>query len=353
MLALAGYPLGINFRFFDPNSGAPVGQLGELIAAPYEDEQALLRFVKDVDVVTYEFESVPLAAASFVAERVRMHPPLRSLEISQDRRREKEMFTRLGIPAAPMREVGSAADLAAAVGAVKYPAIAKTTTLGYDGKGQIALNGAADLAAAEQMLAKGPMIVEERVAFKRELSLLAVRGSSGAAAFYPLTENEHDDGILRVSRAPVNDLQLLGKAVEYAGAILTDLNHVGALALEMFERDGQLLANEIAPRVHNSGHWTIEGAATSQFENHLRAILSLPLGSTTPIGSSVMVNLLGPPPALEDVMRMEGAHVHMYGKAATERRKVGHVTFVGATMEEAMQSAGVLLAMMGERVSAA
>lgn len=331
MLALAGYRLGIEFRFFDPNSGAPVGQLGELIAAPYDDEKALARFVDGLDVATFEFENVPIEAARFVAERVKLYPPIAALEVAQHRLREKEFFTSLGIPTPKYAAADSLGSLVRALALTGVPAVVKTVTMGYDGKGQAVVRDADAAAAAWELVGKRPVIVEEMVAFDRELSLIAVRDKGGREVYYPLIENEHRDGILRVSHAPVHDisLQLCGAAEDYVRRILLQLDYVGVLAVELFQRGSELLVNEMAPRVHNSGHWTIEGARTSQFENHLRAILGLPLGEADASGEAAMVNLIGEIPELGELLSIPGAHVHLYGKSATERRKVGHLTLVG------------------------
>ena len=335
MLALAGYRLGIQFRFFDPNAGAPVGQLGELIAAPYDDEEALSRFVDGLDVATYEFENVPLGAARFVADRVKLCPSVEALEIAQDRLREKSFFTELGIPTQKYAAADSAEELQAALRITGLPAVIKTMRLGYDGRGQATIRQPGEAATAWATLGGGPVIVEELVAFDRELSILGVRDTRGREVYYPLVENEHQDGILRRSRAPVQDASLAMRAAaeDCARRVMIALNYTGMLALEFFQRGSELLVNEMAPRVHNSGHWTIEGARTSQFENHLRAILSLPLGEADAIGQVAMVNLIGAIPPLAELLDIPGAHVHLYGKAPTERRKVGHVTFVGPSVE--------------------
>ncbi|MDQ6717819.1 MAG: 5-(carboxyamino)imidazole ribonucleotide synthase [Gemmatimonadota bacterium] len=340
MLALAGYRLGIQFRFFDPNSGAPVGQLGELIAAPYDDTDALERFVDGLDVATFEFENVPLDAARFVAERVKLYPPIAALEVAQHRLKEKQFFSSLGIPTPKYAAADSLEQLVRALDSTGVPAVVKTVTMGYDGKGQVTVRDRNAAASAWELIGKRPVIVEEMVAFDRELSMIGVRDNDGREVYYPLIENEHSEGILRVSRAPVHDvsLQLRGAAEDYVRRILQKLDYVGVLAVEFFQRGSELLVNEMAPRVHNSGHWTIEGARTSQFENHLRAILSLPLGEADAAGEAAMVNLIGEIPPLAELLSIPGAHVHLYGKAPTERRKVGHITLV----DESARNVGAL-----------
>jgi 5-(carboxyamino)imidazole ribonucleotide synthase len=335
MLALAGYQLGIEFRFFDPNSGAPVGQIGQLVTARYDDEQALGRFLSDVDVVTYEFESIPLAAVEFVARRVEVYPPIKALGTAQDRLLEKQLFESLGIPTPEFAPVDRLGDLEAAVQRTGVPVVLKTRRLGYDGKGQVVIRRAAEAENAWNTLGKTGLIVEKFVPFQRELSVIGVRGGEGREVFYPVVENVHREGILRRSTAPAPNTtpELSALAIDYCRKIMTELDYVGVLALELFAVDGKLVANEIAPRVHNSGHWTIEGSETSQFENHLRAVLGLPLGTTAPRGRSVMLNIIGHIPSREAVLSVDGAHLHLYGKAPTEKRKVGHVTLVGTHPE--------------------
>jgi 5-(carboxyamino)imidazole ribonucleotide synthase len=344
MLALAGYQLGIEFRFFDPHSGAPVGQIGQLVAAEYSDRVALERFLEGVDVVTYEFESIPLSTVQFVAERVPVYPPVEALEIAQDRLLEKTLFSELGIPTPPFAPVDSLDDLEKAVARIGLPVVLKTRRMGYDGKGQAVIRNASGIKTAWTQLAGSPSLVEKYVSFQHELSVIGVRDMRGREVFYPPVENVHRDGILRKSIVPAPNPtpESTALAIDYCRRLMTKLDYVGVLALELFSVDGALLANEMAPRVHNSGHWTIEGAETSQFENHLRAVLSLPLGSSALRGSSVMLNIIGHIPSRDSVLAVEGAHLHLYGKAPTEKRKVGHVTLVGRTAAE-LQAATIAL----------
>jgi 5-(carboxyamino)imidazole ribonucleotide synthase len=337
MLALAGYQLGIEFRFFDPNSGAPVGQIGELVAANYDDRAALQKFLEGVDVVTYEFESIPLATVNFVAERVKVFPPVGALATAQDRLLEKKLFEELGIPTPRFAAIDDIADLKRAVPHTGLPLVLKTRTMGYDGKGQVVARDAGSAEAGVRELAGRPLIAEQFVEFQHELSVIGVRGVDGRTVFYPPVENVHRAGILRRSTAPAPNITpaTASLAIDYCQRLMERLEYVGVLALELFSVDGELLANEMAPRVHNSGHWTIEGAETSQFENHLRAVLSLPLGSTRPLGYSTMLNIIGHIPDRARVVSVEGAHLHLYGKAPTEKRKVGHVTLVAGTVGEA------------------
>ena len=349
MLALAGYQLGIEFRFFDPNAGAPVGQIGQLIAANYDDRTELERFLENVDVVTYEFESIPISTVEFVSQRVKVFPPAKALETAQDRLFEKQLFQSLDIPTPMFAAVDSIDDLRRAVDSIGLPAVLKTRRLGYDGKGQFVLRTVKDVDAAWQGLGKSPLILEGFVPFQHELSVLGVRNTAGNEVFYPPVENVHREGVLRRSESPAPNVtpELAALAIEYCRRIMDRLEYVGVLALELFAADGAVLANEIAPRVHNSGHWTIEGAETSQFENHLRAILGLPLGVTTLRGRSVMYNVLGHIPDVERVVAIEGAHLHLYGKAPTERRKVGHVTLVAQTSVGAERGANQVAAALG------
>ena len=334
MLALAGYPLGVRFRLLDPSPESPAGHLAELQVGAYDDPDALIRFAEHVDVATYEFENVPGEATRILESRLPVFPPSVALATAQDRLAEKRLFEKLGIPLPRYAQVDSQADLDAAARRVGLPAILKTRRLGYDGKGQLVLGGPADVAGAFKMLGAVPCVLEQRIALRRELSILAVRGRDGSTACYPLVQNTHREGILHVSLAPADDVaELQPLADEYVGRILDALEYVGLLALELFvdDGDGRLLANEIAPRVHNSGHWTIEGAEASQFENHLRAILGLPLGSTAPRGHSAMVNLIGTVPPSEEILAIPGAHLHLYGKAPRPGRKLGHVTITAAS----------------------
>lgn len=334
MLALAGYPLGQRFVFVDADEDAPGAQVGRIIPGRFDDPAALAALAASVDVVTFDVENVPQAAAEGVAARVPFFPPPAALGAGQDRLDEKHLFRSLGIPTAPFAAVGSRADLVAAVEQIGLPAILKTRRLGYDGRGQLRLETPADLAGAFDALGGVPLILEGLVRFERELSLIGVRGRDGATAFWPLAENVHADGILRQSRAPWDDPAMQTQAERHLRALFERFDYVGVLTVEFFQAGSTLLANEMAPRVHNSGHWTIEGAVTSQFENHVRAILGLPLGSTAPVGHAAMVNFIGQLPPLADALAIEGVHFHDYGKTPRPNRKLGHCTAVRATPEE-------------------
>ncbi len=351
MLGAAGVPLAVRCRFLDPVAEAPAGALGPLVVGTLGDERSLLEVAAGATVATYEWEGVPAAAARFLETRLTVRPGPRALDVAQDRLTEKDTFRRLGIPVPEYAPVGERGDLTWAVEAVGVPAVLKTCRGGYDGKGQVVLRSAApaELDAAWEALAgerRTPLILEAFVAFDRELSVLAVRGADGATVSYPLVENVHRDGILRTSRAPAPGVTaaLEEQAAGIATKLLDDVGYVGVLAVELFERDGTLLANEIAPRVHNSGHWTIEGAETSQFENHLRAILGWPLGSTAARGFSAMVNLVGEMPDRDAVLAIPGAHLHDYEKEPRPGRKLGHVTMTASTAEELESRLGRLRA---------
>jgi 5-(carboxyamino)imidazole ribonucleotide synthase len=328
MLALAGYPLGLRFRFLDPAPEAPVEELAELVVGRFDDLDVLARFPAGLNVISYEFENVPVEAARHLAREVAVYPPIRALEVSQDRLLEKTLFTQLGLTPAPFALVDSFEELQRAIETIGLPAVLKTRRLGYDGKGQQMIRLAGDVATAWRSLGGVPLVLEGFIAFDRELSQLAVRGRDGAFALYPLVENHHADGILRLTLAPAPDLTpalqaLAGDAIH---RVMQELDYVGVLAIEFFQKGDTLIANEMAPRVHNSGHWTIEGARTSQFENHLRAILGWPLGSTEAVAFSAMLNLIGRVPAPPDVLAVPGTHLHFYGKKPRAGRKLGHAT---------------------------
>lgn len=339
MLALAGYPLDFHFRFLDPSPQAPVGRIASRVTAEYTDFEALEKFAHGLALVTYEFENVPVEAARFLQKLVPVYPSTQALETAQDRRSEKLLFQKLGIPTTEFAVVNSAGELDQAVTKIGLPAVLKTCRLGYDGKGQWVLRSAGDIERVKSEIPSAPLILEKFVNFFRELSILAVRARGGATSFYPLVENHHRSGILRLSLAPAPHLAetLQREAEDAARRILESLGYVGVLAIEMFECDGRLLANEMAPRVHNSGHWTIEGAVTSQFENHLRAVSGLPLGVTRTLGFSAMLNLIGELPDANELLTVPDAHLHLYGKAPRPGRKVGHVTLRADSMEQLQQ----------------
>jgi 5-(carboxyamino)imidazole ribonucleotide synthase len=353
MLALAGYPLGLHFRFLDPSPEAPVGRIATRITAEFTDRAALKKFAAGLELVTYEFENVPVEAAHFLAEHVPVFPPPAALEAAQDRLNEKRLFQKLGIATTEFAAVADRDALDGAVQQIGLPAILKTCRMGYDGKGQWILRNAEDVSKAKSELPaanvsgarkrkggdpaeRAEFVLERFVPFIRELSVLAVRGRTGETAVYPLVENHHRAGILRLSLTPAPHLEraIQHAAEDAARRVFDALQYVGVLAIEFFEHEGRLLANEMAPRVHNSGHWTIEGAVTSQFENHLRAVVGLPLGSTHAIGCSAMLNLIGEVPDSAEVLAVCDAHLHLYGKSPRAGRKLGHVTLRASSPEQ-------------------
>jgi 5-(carboxyamino)imidazole ribonucleotide synthase len=329
MLGLAAVPLGVDLRFLDPSATAPARAVGTLVVGGLGDPTAQLEATQGATVVTYEWEGVPAdATRALEAEGDTVRPSTRALEVAQDRLAEKTTFRDLGIDVADFVPVDDREQLRAAVARVGLPAVLKTRRGGYDGKGQAVLRDAHDVTRAwDELSASAPLIVEAWVPFRREVSMLAVRGHDGDTRCWPLVENLHEGGILRVSRAPAPDAEPLRATAEgYARRLLDHLDYVGVLALELFDTGAGLLANEMAPRVHNSGHWTIEGAVTSQFENHVRAVLGWPLGPTDAVGVSAMLNCIGALPDPGAVLAIPGAHLHRYGKEPRRGRKVGHVT---------------------------
>jgi 5-(carboxyamino)imidazole ribonucleotide synthase len=335
MLALAGAPLGVRFLVVDNVADACAGQVAPQIRADWRDFAALEEFAKRIDVATFDFENVPADTAQWLAERVAVFPNPRALAATQDRLIEKTMFRELGLATPAFAAVDSRVDLERALGEIGYPAVLKTRRLGYDGKGQFRIKSALDIEAAWAALGGAALILEAWVAFEREVSLVAVRGRDGTFSTYPLVQNWHEEGILSATLAPAPDTQaLVEPAARHARAIAEHLDYVGTFALELFVKDGKLLGNEMAPRVHNSGHWTIEGAPCSQFENHVRAVLGLPLGDTSVLGVAVMLNFIGALPDALPVLAEPRAHWHDYGKAPRAGRKVGHATMCANTNAE-------------------
>ncbi len=349
MLALAGYPLGLRCRFLDHTPDAPAGQLAEQIVGDFENPTYLERFLAGLSVVTYEFENVPVELTRTLEQRVHVYPSPDALAAGQDRLAEKTLFRKLGISTAPFRPVDSRKDLDRALSEIGYPALLKTRRFGYDGKGQVRINRPEDAEQAWQTLGGVPLLLEGFVRFQRELSQIAVRSKDGSLAFYPLVENHHEHGILRLSLSPAPDLlpALQADAVELATGLLRELNYVGVLAIELFQQGSQLIANEMAPRVHNSGHWTIEGSQTSQFENHLRAILGWPLGSTEMVGCCAMLNLVGTLPDTAALLQLPDAHLHLYGKSPRPGRKLGHLTLRSPNWPDLQQRLDQALTLTG------
>jgi 5-(carboxyamino)imidazole ribonucleotide synthase len=351
MMALAGAPLGLRFRVLDNVADACAGQFAPMIVGDYTDQSALAEFAAQVDVATFDFENVPAQSAQWLSERVPVFPNPRALAVAQDRLAEKTLFRELGIPVPEFADIPSRDALQAAVGQLGMPCILKTRRLGYDGKGQFRIKTAADVDAAWDALGAQAstvgLILEGFVQFQRELSVVAVRGRDGEFRAWPLTENWHVDGVLSASLAPAQvDAAMLATALRHARALAEALDYVGVFALELFCRDGELLANELAPRVHNSGHWTIEGSETSQFQNHLRAVLGLPLGDTRMVGVACMLNWIGAMPDAGAVLAEAGGHWHDYGKQPRDGRKVGHATLRAdspAELADALHRVGAAL----------
>lgn len=333
MLALAAAALGYRCHVFAPEGGGPAAQVAaaETVAA-YDDPAALDAFAAAVDVATVEFENVPAATLARLAERVPVRPGARSLRICQDRIAEKDFVRGLGLETTAYAALNEAADAAAADRAIGRPAVLKTRTMGYDGKGQAALAAGQGLPGAWDGLGRRPAILEARVAIEREISVVAARSPRGAVICFDPVENRHVGGILDVTLAPAGIApEVAAAARESAARIAEGLDHVGVLCVELFvARGGRLLVNEIAPRVHNSGHWTIEGCETSQFAQHVRAVCGLPFGSTVRRGGAVMKNLIGRDAERWPALAADpSAHLHLYGKAeARPGRKMGHVTWL-------------------------
>jgi len=332
MLGLAGKHLGLEFTFLDPAPEPPAGITGRVIALPFDSDAGLEQLASDVDVITYEFENVPVESIEKVADRVTVYPSPAALMHAQDRLREKMLFESLGIPVVPYAAVDSPNDLREAAKSLGLPLVLKTRRLGYDGKGQEVVHTESDISSAYTVLQGKALIAEQWLAFDREVSAIGARNVDGEFAVYPITENRHSDGILRTSRAPDEACNIGDLARQYLTALLDRLDYVGVLALEFFVQGDRLFANEFAPRVHNSGHWTIEGAATSQFENHLRSILNMPLGDTRAVGHAGMINLIGSMP----VAWAEGGRrsLHDYGKEPRPGRKLGHITVLADSARE-------------------
>jgi 5-(carboxyamino)imidazole ribonucleotide synthase len=323
------------------------------VVGDLDDVAAARRAAAGADVVTYEWEGVPAETALALQAGAPVFPLPRALEVSQDRLVEKDTFQALGIATAPYRAVDDRAALDAAVGELGLPAVLKTRRGGYDGKGQAVLRAAADLDATWQQLGGVPLILEGFVPFSRELSIVAVRAGDGTLACWPAVENQHVNGILHLTRAPAPglDAALQARAEACIQPLLESLDYVGVCCVELFDVGDSLLANEMAPRVHNSGHWTIEGADTSQFENHLRAVLGWPLGSTAPRGASAMVNCVGAMPDRDAILAIPGAHLHDYGKEPRPGRKLGHVTVTAvdeAMLETRLASVEAILGSRGD-----
>ncbi len=324
MLALSGIPLGFKFVFYEPNNAEAVDGLGKIIQAPYTCTHSLSEFAKLVDVITYENESIPYTSIEFIEAIKPIYPNSKSLRLSQDRLNEKNLFKQLNINVNDFQKIDSKIDAVAFGQRAKYPFIMKKRTLGYDGKGQYIINSENELLCQDDTLFTN-MIGEEKVYFDREISLIAISKGGKETVYYDICENHHQNGILIKTINKPHDVAF-EKAKDYTDRVIQFLNYTGCIAFEFFQKGNELYANEIAPRVHNSGHWTIEGASTSQFENHLRAICSLPLGHTKSLGPSCMVNIIGEMPDKNLILNKANTYLHDYGKTPYKGRKIGHIT---------------------------
>jgi len=334
MMALSGYPLGFEFVFFDPSPTACAGQVGELMTAEYHNELALEEFCKKVDIVTLDFENVPVETLRFVEKKKPVFPSPDVLEIAQDRLNEKLFCQSIGVPTTDFETINSLSELKFAAKKFDYDAILKTRRMGYDGKGQYRISCVDDIKLIPEDLFNQDLILEKRIKFKREVSVIVARNGLGELSTWPLCENKHKEGILTTTIVPAKQAPLDNLTIEYAKQLAVALNYVGVLVIEFFQTDDHVFVNEMAPRVHNSGHWTIEGAHTSQFENHLRAGLNLPLGSTAMDGMAAMLNWIGAFP--ESILSITEPHLywHIYGKEPRAGRKIGHSTLLAPTPQE-------------------
>ena len=345
MFAIAARRMGYRVHVFSPDADTPAGQLSDReVTGAYEDEEAVRAFARDLDLLTFEFENIPRQTIDWCAAECAVRPASSVLHIAQNRLREKDFLSRAGIPVAPYRAVRSAVDLRAAIGEIKTPAILKSAAFGYDGKGQRFIDAESGLEELWRDRAGDELILEGAVDFEKEVSVIVARGPDGSVATFPVCENIHRDHILDITVLPARVSPEVEKsAAALARTIAEKIELVGLLAVEMFlQRDGALLVNELAPRPHNSGHWTIEGCATSQFEQHVRAVCGLPLGSTQLLSPSAMANLLGDlwegsEPNWAAALAVEGVRLHLYGKHQPRpRRKMGHLTAVAASAEAAI-----------------
>jgi 5-(carboxyamino)imidazole ribonucleotide synthase len=355
MFTVAARTLGYRVTVLDPDAHAPAAEFATAhLPAPYADAAALEELARTCAAVTTEFENAPADALDAIGRRTVVRPGGASVAIAQDRRREKGFFSQHGFPVGAWARIDAAGDIDAALAAVRLPALLKTARLGYDGKGQARV---ADREEVERTLAswKGvPCVLEELLALEREISVVLARGEDGATAVFPVAENRHASGILDVTLAPARiDAALASEATGLATRLADSLGYVGVLAVEMFVVAGRLLLNEIAPRPHNSGHYTIDACRTSQFEQQVRVLCGLPLGDPSQHTPAVMVNLLGDiwrsgEPGWESVLRHPGAHLHLYGKReARPGRKMGHVTVCEATPERSLEAALAIRASLG------
>ena len=350
MLALAGYPLGLDFLFLDPAADAPAGRVAPVLQGAFTEARLLAELSQRSEVLTFDWENISVEALRALQADTRIAPPIPALAAAQDRVSEKKLFERLKIPTTRWLAVGSRAQLTRAIRDIGFPAVIKTRRLGYDGKGQAVVRTQEDAEQAFEQLGAAPLLYEELISFDCEVSIIGARSPRGEVAVYPLNGNVHSQGILRLTRAPYGPPRWQRLAAEYLERVLAHFRYAGILTIEFFVRGGKLIANEMAPRVHNSGHWTIEGAVTSQFENHLRAILDLPLGSTRPRGFSAMLNLIGTLPDRQSILADGDIHLHDYGKQPRPGRKLGHCTLVEGSAAARDRRARRLLAQLAPGV---
>jgi 5-(carboxyamino)imidazole ribonucleotide synthase len=350
MLALAGYPLGLDFLFLDPAQDAPAGQVAPVLNGAFTEARLLDELAERSEVLTFDWENISVDALRALKGDTRIAPPIPALATAQDRVSEKKLFERLGIPTTRWMAVSTRGQLTRALRDIGLPGVIKTRRLGYDGKGQAVVRTQEDAYAAWEQLGAAPLLYEELIPFDCEVSIIGARSPRGEVVIYPLNGNVHSEGILRLTRAPYGPPRWQKLAAGYLEKVLKHFRYTGILTIEFFVRGGRLLANEMAPRVHNSGHWTIEGAATSQFENHLRAILDLPLGSPAALGYTAMLNLIGTLPPREAMLAETGLHYHDYGKQPRPGRKLGHCTLVEATVTARDRRARRLLAQLAPGV---
>ena len=334
MLALAGYPLAIRCLFLDRSATAPAAQVAPILVGDLEDAAQLEALAAGSDVLTFDWENIPGKALAPLEKLTLVRPPRAALEVCQDRLAEKALFTRLRIPVAAHAAIDSREQLIRAARKLGLPGILKTRRMGYDGKGQFVVRDTAQLDEAWAAIGGSGLIYEKFQEFSREVSLVGARSAAGKIVFYPLSANSHGGGILRYGVAPFTNRALEQAARRCMQRVMRALAYVGVLAIEFFVVKGRLIANEMAPRVHNSGHWTIEGCVTSQFENHLRAICGLPLGSTRALGHTAMVNFLGEMPDRERLLAIDGLAFHDYGKEPRPGRKLGHCTILKSRAAE-------------------
>jgi len=330
MLALAGYPLGLRCLFLDRSADAPGAQVAPILVGDLEDPGKLMELAERSEVLTFDWENISGAALAPLEKATNIRPPRKALEISQDRLLEKALFQSLKIPVAAHAAVDSKEDLVRAVRRLGTRGVLKTRRMGYDGKGQYVLRHTDDIDAAWVHIGATGLIYEQFQMFSREVSILGARSPAGEIVYYPLSSNTHSGGILRYSVAPYIDRTLERTARRCLKKLMESLRYVGVLTIEFFVVKGRLIANEMAPRVHNSGHWTIDGCITSQFENHLRAICGLPLGSTRALGHTAMINFLGKMPQMTRLLAIEGLGFHDYGKEPRPGRKLGHCSITRA-----------------------